>query len=117
VPNIPERIKTMPQMELAGTMLEVNEHGFLQETGKWTEEVARAYALKEGVTGLTPDHWKVINYLRDYYRVNGICPMVKRMTKDTGFSLKQVYDLFPEGPANSACKWAGMPMAAGCSSV
>ncbi len=105
----------MPQIELAGKMLEVNEHGFLQETDKWTEEVARAYALKEGVQELTPDHWKVLNYLRDYYRANGICPMVKRATKELGFTLKQLYDLFPEGPANSACKWAGLPGTTGCS--
>jgi len=104
----------MAQIELAGMMLEVDEHGYMQETGKWTEDVARAYALKEGVTELTADHWKALNYLRSYYLANGICPMVRRLIKETGFTLKQLYDLFPEGPANSACKWAGMPKATGC---
>ena len=104
----------MAKMELAGKMYEVDEHGFLQETDKWNEDIARAYALKEGVAELTADHWKVINYLRTYYFANGICPMIRRALKETGFTLKQVYDLFPEGPAYSACKWAGMPKATGC---
>ncbi len=104
----------MAKMELAGMMLEVDEHGFMQETDRWTEDIARAYALKEDVKELTADHWKALNYLRSYYLANGICPMIRRLIKETGFTLKQLYDLFPEGPANSACKWAGMPKATGC---
>ena len=104
----------MPQIELAGTSIEIDEHGYIQQLEKWNEDVARAYAAKEGVSELTPDHWKVINYLRTYYLANGICPMIRRLTKDTGFTLKQIYDMFPEGPANSACKWSGMPKATGC---
>jgi dissimilatory sulfite reductase related protein len=104
----------MPQMELAGNMYEVDEHGFLQETAKWNQEIALAYAAKEGVKELTPDHWTVLNYLRNYYLENGICPMVRRLVKDTGFNLKKLYDLFPEGPAHSACKWAGIPKPTGC---
>jgi dissimilatory sulfite reductase related protein len=104
----------MAQIELAGMLLEVDEHGYMQEADKWTEDVAWAYALKEGITELTADHWKALNYLRSYYLANGICPMIRRLIKETGFTLKQLYDLFPEGPANSACKWAGMPKATGC---
>ncbi|MCX7911679.1 MAG: TusE/DsrC/DsvC family sulfur relay protein [Dehalococcoidales bacterium] len=104
----------MPKMELAGNSYEVDEHGFLQEPEKWNADLARAYALREGISELTPDHWTVINYLRDYYHKNGICPMVRRLTKETGFSLKKIYDLFPNGPAHSACKWAGIPKPTGC---
>jgi TusE/DsrC/DsvC family sulfur relay protein len=112
---IQERVfSVMAQMELAGKMYEVDEHGFMQETPKWNQEIALAYAVKEGVTHLTEDHWKAINYLRNYYLANGICPMIRRLIKETGFTLKKLYDLFPEGPANSACKWAGVPKATGC---
>lgn len=105
----------MAQIELAGKILEIDEHGFIQDINQWNEEVAKAYAAKEGVNELTENHWKVINYLRTYYLANGICPMIRRLVKESGFTLKQLYDLFPEGPANSACKWAGMPKATGCS--
>jgi dissimilatory sulfite reductase related protein len=104
----------MPQIELSGNMYEVDENGYLQETAKWNKDIAQAYAAKEGVKELTPDHWTAINYLRSYYLENGICPMVRRLVKDTGFNLKKLYDLFPEGPAHSACKWAGVPKPTGC---
>jgi tRNA 2-thiouridine synthesizing protein E len=104
----------MAQMELAGNRYEVDEHGFLQEPEKWNEAIAKAYAALEGVAELTQEHWTAINYLRSYYLDNGICPMIRRLIKETGFNLKKLYDLFPNGPAQSACKWAGVPKPTGC---
>lgn len=104
----------MPKLLLAGDLYEVDDKGFLQETERWSEEVARAYAALEGVTELTEDHWTVIRYLRGYYLENGICPMIRRLVKVTGMNLKRLYELFPSGPANSACKWAGVPKPTGC---
>jgi tRNA 2-thiouridine synthesizing protein E len=104
----------MPKLAIAGTLYEVDDKGFLQETEKWTEDVARGYAALEGVAELTQDHWVAIRYLRGYYLENGICPMIRRLTKETGLGLKRLYELFPQGPANSACKWAGVPKPTGC---
>ncbi len=104
----------MPQLELNGEVYEVDENGFLQEPEKWDENLAKAFAALEGVLELTEEHWKVINYLRDYYLTNKICPRVRRLTQETGLSLRRLYDLFPQGPANSACKWAGIPKSTGC---
>jgi dissimilatory sulfite reductase related protein len=104
----------MPKIELGGVSYEVDEDGFLQEPDRWNDSVAKALAEKEGIPALNDDHWKVINYLRDYYKENGIAPMVRKLTKDTGVQLKQMYELFPQGPANSACKWAGLPKPTGC---
>ena len=104
----------MAKLELAGNIYEVDENGFLQESEKWTEDIARAYGALEGVNELTEDHWKGIYMLRNYYLKNGICPMIRRVIKETGFNLKRLYDLYPEGPANSACKWAGAPKPTGC---
>jgi len=104
----------MAQVELAGKKVEVDDNGFLQEIDKWDEAMAKAFAALEGVTELTEEHWKVIHYLRNYYLEFHICPMVRRVTKQTGVGLKRLYELFPEGPANSACKWAGVPKPTGC---
>lgn len=104
----------MAQEELAGVMLEVDENGFMQETDKWTREIAKAYAAKENVNMITDEHWKAIDYVRNYYLEFGICPMIRKMIKETGFNLSKLYELFPEGPANSACKWAGVPKPTGC---
>ena len=104
----------MAQIEMAGLMLEVDENGFMQETDKWNEEIALAYAQKENVNELTEDHWKGINYLRNYYLEFGICPMIRKLIKETGMNLSRLYELYPDGPANSACKWAGVPKPTGC---
>ncbi|MGI9951740.1 TusE/DsrC/DsvC family sulfur relay protein [Moorellaceae bacterium AZ2] len=104
----------MPKMVLAGMEIEVDEDGFIQDPDKWNEAVAKALAETEGVTELTEDHWKVINYLRQYYLQFGIAPMIRKLCKETGFTLKQIYDLFPSGPAKGACKIAGLPKPTGC---
>jgi tRNA 2-thiouridine synthesizing protein E len=104
----------MASIELNGQQYLVDEDGFLQEPEKWNEGVALALAKTEGVNELTETHWKVMNYLRNYYLENGIAPMVRKVTKETGVNLKEIYELFPQGPANSACKWAGLPKPTGC---
>ncbi|OGL46670.1 MAG: sulfurtransferase TusE [Candidatus Schekmanbacteria bacterium RBG_13_48_7] len=104
----------MPQIELAGEMFDVDEDGFIQDPDRWNEEVAKSLAAGEGISEVTDEHWKVINYLRDYYLKFGIAPMVRRLCKETGCNLKRIYELFPSGPAKGACKLAGLPKPTGC---
>ncbi len=101
-------------LEINGMVVEVDEDGFMMNPEVWSEELARGLAKTEEVDELTEDHWKVINYLRNYYRDYGIAPMVRKLCKDTGFDLKQIYALFPSGPAKGACKIAGLPKPTGC---
>jgi tRNA 2-thiouridine synthesizing protein E len=68
----------------------------------------------EGITELKEDHWKVINMLQEYFKKNGIAPMVRILSKVTGFKLKYIYELFPSGPGKGACKMAGLPKPTGC---
>ncbi len=104
----------MPFIKLNESEIEVDEDGFMQEPDKWSEALACAIASTEDVATLTEDHWKVINYLRDYYKQFGIAPMIRKLCKDTGFQLKYIYELFPSGPAKGACKIAGLPKPTGC---
>lgn len=104
----------MAVIELEGIQIEVDEDGFIQEPDRWSEAVAMAIATTEEVSELTEDHWKVINYLRDYYQKFGIAPMIRKLCKETGFPLKYIYELFPSGPAKGACKIAGLPKPTGC---
>jgi dissimilatory sulfite reductase related protein len=92
----------------------VDEDGFMQEPDKWNEAVALALASTEGVTVLTDDHWKLVNYLRNYFLQFGVAPMIRKLCKETGYDLKKVYELFPSGPAKGACKVAGLPKPTGC---
>ena len=59
-------------------------------------------------------HQKILDFLQDYYRKNGIAPMVRILSKNTGYKLKEVYELFPSGPGKGACKMAGLPKPTGC---
>jgi dissimilatory sulfite reductase related protein len=104
----------MSVIELQGMQIEVDEDGFIQEPDSWSEALAVAIATTEDVTELTEDHWKVINYLRQYYAEFGIAPMIRKLCKETGFQLKYIYELFPSGPAKGACKIAGLPKPTGC---
>ena len=104
----------MPTFEANGKVYNVDEDGFLENPEIWNEAVAQDFALSEDITDLTPDHWKVINYLRNYYLEFGIAPMVRKVCKETGFKLNEIYALFPSGPAKGACKLAGLPKPTGC---
>jgi len=104
----------MAIFEKGNVSINVDEDGFMQEPDKWNEEVALALASTEGVDELTDDHWKVVNYLRDYYLEFGVAPMIRKLCKKTGFKLKDIYELFPSGPAKGACKVAGLPKPTGC---
>lgn len=104
----------MPDIDVNGKKIEVDEDGFLVNLDDWDEDVAKYLAEQEGINELNEDHWKVIQYLKDYFKEYGIAPMVRKLTKESGYSLKQIYDLFPYGPAKGACKIAGLPKPTGC---
>ncbi len=104
----------MPAVELAGKQVNVDEDGFIQDPDKWDRSIAEALAKLEGVDSMGDDHWKLVEYIRDYYQKFGIAPMVRKLCKETGFNLKYVYQLFPSGPAKGACKVAGLPKPTGC---
>ena len=92
----------------------VDEDGFMETPEAWNADVALALATTEGVEALGDDHWKLVNYLRNYYLQFGVAPMIRKLCKETGFDLKKVYELFPSGPAKGACKVAGLPKPTGC---
>jgi len=104
----------MAILEYENIKIDVDEDGFMEEPDQWNEDVARALATTEDVTELTEDHWKLIHYLRDYFKHYGIAPMIRKLCKESGFPLKKVYEMFPSGPAKGACKVAGLAKPTGC---
>ena len=100
--------------KLGGVDVEIDEDGFVQEPDKWSREIAEDLAKTEEAYPLSEDAWKVVNCLRNYYLKFEIAPPVRVLCKETGFSLKQVYEMFPSGPAKGGCKVAGLPKPTGC---
>ncbi len=104
----------MPTVEFEGNTFNVDEDGFIDAFENWNEAWVKHVKQQEGIDELTDEHWKVINVLQDYYKKNGIAPMVRVLSKLTGFKLKYIYELFPSGPGKGACKMAGLPKPTGC---
>jgi len=94
--------------------LEFDGDGFLIHPETWTEEVADAIAKADGIENLSEQHWSVIRVIRQNYEEKGMAPMVRLICKETGLKLKDIYELFPLGPARGACRVAGLPKPDGC---
>lgn len=95
--------------------LELNEEGFLADPACWDERIARALAKsEEGIDALTEKHWAVVRCIRSHYLDRGLAPMIRVLCQQTGLRLREIYELFPSGPAKGACKVAGLPKPDGC---
>lgn len=98
-----------------GVELALNEEGFLVRPDLWDPEVAAVLARdQEGLETLGEKHWAVVNYIRSYWLEHGMAPMIRALCQHTGLRLREVYELFPSGPAKGACKVAGLPKPDGC---
>lgn len=103
----------MTTKPIAGTLVDVNAEGFLTDPNQWTKEIAAAIAQEEGIV-LGENHWKMIDFVRNDAKENGEPPTVRRITKVGGVTTKELYALFPGGPAKKAAKIAGYPKPHGC---
>ncbi len=99
---------------LGGKENDVDAEGFIQQPERWDEAVARDIARGIGIGEMTDDHWSVVNYIREYYLKFEIAPLIRRLCKVTQKDIDTIYDLFPDGPADGACKIAGLPTPTGC---
>ena len=104
----------MAEIEFQGKKFEIDEDGFLLDFALYSDEWKNFVKEQEGIDEITDDHQKVIDILQEYYKKNGIAPMVRVLSKLTGFKLKGIYKLFPSGPGKGACKMAGLPKPTGC---
>jgi TusE/DsrC/DsvC family sulfur relay protein len=105
----------MATIEHGGKAYDVDEDGFLTKGMEdWDQGWVEYVKSVEGIGEMTEEHTKVIDALQEYYKKNGIAPMVRILSKTTGFPLKRIYELFPSGPGKGACKMAGLPKPTGC---
>jgi tRNA 2-thiouridine synthesizing protein E len=98
----------------AGKPIELNDEGYLLDSKAWDEKIASAIAAEEGIPDLSPDHWKVIYYMRKAYAQRGDGPSIRLLTKESGVDTRLLYQLFPKGPAKKAARIAGIPKPHGC---
>ena len=104
----------MPTKTVGGSAVEVNDEGFFVDPEQWTEAMAPELAREEGIDELTEDHWTVLKFMRTEYFEHGTGPTVRVLGKTSGVSIKELYQLFPKGPAKIAARIAGIPKPRGC---
>lgn len=103
----------MAEKTLGGATVTVDADGFLTDPDAWTREIAEGMAEEVGLT-LTDRHWVVLDFVRKDAVEQGGPPGVRRITKLTDVSMKEIYKLFPKGPGILASKLAGYGKPQGC---
>jgi tRNA 2-thiouridine synthesizing protein E len=103
----------MAEKTYAGVTVAVDPDGFMEDPNQWTKAIAEGIAEELGMT-LTDRHWVVLDFIRKDAVDQGEPPGVRRITKLTDVSMKEIYKLFPKGPGILASKLAGYGKPQGC---
>ena len=104
----------MATIEIEGRVFEVDGDGFLSDPKIWDDEVAALIAKYDGIEEMNEKHWAIVRIIRENWEEKGMAPMVRTICKGTGVKLREIYELFPLGPARGACRVAGLPKPDGC---
>ena len=102
----------MTTLSLPG--IELDPEGFFMKPEQWTEEMGEQIARENGIPELTDRHWQVIHFMRNTYLETGSAPTIRTLGKASGVPIKELYQLFPKGPAKLAAKIGGIPKPKGC---
>ncbi len=104
----------MATRSICGEVIEVNEEGYMTNPSQWNEDIAVELAHEEGIGELTPAHWKVIQFCRQSAATSGKAPTLRTITTNSGVSTKDLFALFPKGPAKKVARIAGLGKPEGC---
>ena len=96
------------------TAVDRDAEGFLKDPRQWDEELAEQIARENGIAELTERHWQVVRFMRERYLTTGTAPSIRSLGKESGVPIKELYQLFPRGPAKLAAKIGGIPKPKGC---
>jgi TusE/DsrC/DsvC family sulfur relay protein len=99
---------------IAEAPVDVDAEGFLTDPAQWNDQIAEAIAAENGIPELTDRHWLVVRFMRDRYLQTGTAPSIRSLGKESGVPIKELYQLFPKGPAKLAAKIGGIPKPKGC---
>ena len=104
----------MATREIAGATIEFDDENFMVDYTQWNEDIAKVLATEEGIDTLSDRHFVVLNFMRKEFEEKGTGPSIRKLTKQSGVPTKELYSLFPGGPAKKAAKIAGITKPQGC---
>jgi TusE/DsrC/DsvC family sulfur relay protein len=95
-------------------LLDRDEEGFLLDAHDWHPGLIEAFAAEDGLE-LTPERREIIHYIRAYFEENLSVPEARTLLKHLHATWgkdkatrRYLYQLFPRGYGQQACKFAGM---------
>jgi TusE/DsrC/DsvC family sulfur relay protein len=104
----------MTERVVAGKALQFDEDGFMANYEDWNKEIAEELASEIGINPLTDRHWTVIDFCREDFVEQGDSPTIRRITSQSGVATKELYSLFPKGPAKKVAYVSGLKKPTGC---
>jgi tRNA 2-thiouridine synthesizing protein E len=104
----------MTTREICGKVVHINEEGFLTDPKEWDKDIAVELAKEEGIPALTDAHWKVIEFCHQDASSTGKAPTLRRITAAGGVPTKELFALFPKGPAKKVARISGLGKPEGC---
>ena len=93
--------------------VDFDDEGYMTDPNAWTKEIAEALAAHEDIA-LTEAHWDVIEFCHQRATESGSAPTLRQITKGSGISTKELFTLFPKGPAKKVAKISGLGKPEGC---
>jgi tRNA 2-thiouridine synthesizing protein E len=99
---------------IADAPVDVDAEGFMTKPEQWNEQIATAIAAENGIEELSDRHWLVVRFMRERFLTSGTAPTIRALGKESGVPIKELYELFPKGPAKLAAKIGGVPKPKGC---
>lgn len=101
-------------LEVNGKSIATDNEGFLLDPADWDTTVAEKLAEQVGIE-LDDRAWQVVHMVREHYELNQVVPEARTILKSLRAALgkeqatrKYLYELFPYGYGQQACKIAGM---------
>lgn len=105
--NIWHTYETAPRLK---PEFKITELGFLEDFSQWNERFAELVSDEWKLPhGLTPKHWGIIRFLRDYYESKHNIPTLVEVCEAYDLDLDAFRRLFAEGYRRGACRAAGLP--------
>lgn len=104
----------MTTLAFAGKTVQVNDEGFMTNPSEWTKDIAVEISKEEGIEALSDAHWKIIEFCRQTGLASGKAPTLRAITTGTGISTKELFTLFPKGPAKKVARISGLGKPEGC---
>ena len=104
----------MATRTICGKLIQVNEEGFMTNPAEWDKGLAVELAKEEGIAELTAAHWKVIDFCRQTASSTGKAPTLRQITTGTGLTTKELFTLYPKGPAKKVARISGLGKPEGC---